>query len=352
MKVGLIGFARSGKTTVFNSITGAHAEVGAYGNRDANVAVIKVPDERVDRLSEIFQLKKKVYAEIEFIDIAPAEGMDEDRVLDGAALTVLKSADALTHVVRAFKNDNVMHPRGKVDPVRDVLAMEEELQLIDLIQIEKRIERLEKEHRKDQEYDLLLRCREHLEAGKPLRSLDLSSREELLLRSFSLLSQKPVMLLCNCGDDGLGEEDPAGLSETAAKLGLDFITLCGSLEMEVNGLPEEERAAFREELGMGEGSRTRFIQFAYTMLGLISFLTSGERETHAWTIRKGDRAVDAAGVIHSDIKRGFIRAETVAYDDFIEAGSMAKAKEKGKVRLEGKEYVVQDGDMILFRFNV
>lgn len=352
MKVGLIGFARSGKTTVFNAITGSHAEVGAYGSRAANVAVIKVPDERVDMLAEIFQLKRKIYAEIEFVDIAPAEGMEEDRTLDAAALNLLKNTDALTHVVRSFKNDNVMHPREKVDPIRDVLSMEEELQLNDLIQIEKRIERLEKEQRKDQEYDLFLRCREHLEEGKPLRSLDMSDKDEFLLRSFSLLSQKPMMLLCNCDDSGLGEEDPAGLSETAEKLGLHLITLCGDLEMEVNTLPEEERAAFREELGMGEGSRTRFIQFAYRMLGLISFLTSGEKETHAWTIRKGDSAAEAAGVIHSDIKRGFIRAETVAYADFIAAGSMAKARENGKVRLEGKDYVVQDGDMILFRFNV
>lgn len=352
MKVGLIGFARSGKTTIFNAITGAQAEVGAYGSRDANVAVIKVPDGRVDALTEIFKPKKKTYAEIEFIDIAPAEGSDQDRALDSAALNLLKNADALTHVVRAFENDNVMHPRETVNPVRDVLSMEEELQLSDLIVLEKRVERLEKEHRKDQEYELMLRCKDHLEAGKPLRTIELSSQEELLLRSYSLLSQKPMMLLCNCGDDGLGEEDPAGLSATAEQLGLDLISLCGALEMEVNGLPEEEREAFREELGLGEGSRTRFILFAYSMLGLISFLTAGDPEVRAWTIRKGDHAVDAAGVIHSDIKRGFIRAETVAYADFMEAGSMAKAKEKGKVRLEGKDYVVQDGDMMLFRFNV
>jgi hypothetical protein len=352
MKVGLIGFARSGKTTVFNAITGARAEVGAYGSRDANIAVIKVPDARVDALAEIYKPKKKTYAEIEFVDIAPAEGSDQDRALDSAALTLLKNADALAHVVRAFKNDNVMHPRDTVNPVRDVQSLEEELQLIDLIVLEKRVERLEKEHRKDQEYELMVRCKAHLESGKPLRTLDFSAQDALLLRSYSLLSQKPMMLLCNSGDDGLGEADPGGLSEIASALGLDLISFCGALEMEVNGLPEEERAAFREELGMGEESRTRFIQFAYSMLGLISFLTAGEPEVRAWTIRKGDHAVDAAGVIHSDIKRGFIRAETVAYADFMEAGSMAKAKEKGKVRLEGKDYIVQDGDMMLFRFNV
>ncbi len=352
MKVGMIGFARSGKTTVFNAITGAAAEVGAYGSREANLAVIKVPDSRLDKLAEVFHPKKTTYAEFEFIDIAPAEGGEHDRALDNAALNLLKNADALVHVVRAFENESVMHPLGGVNPARDAVALEEELQLIDLIVLEKRVERLEKEHRKDQEYDLLVRCKEHVEAGAPLRSLALNAQEETLLRSFTFLSQKPMMLLGNYGDDAIGKDDPAGLEEIAAARGLKLISLCGAMEMEVNQLPPEERVSFREELGLGEASRTRFIQFAYEMLGLISFLTAGEPEVRAWTIRKGTHAVDAAGVIHSDIRRGFIRAETVAYDDFIEAGSMAKAKEKGRVRLEGKDYVVKDGDMILFRFNV
>ena len=352
MKVGMIGFARSGKTTVFNAITGASAEVGAYGSREANVAVIKVPDARVDKLSEIFKPKKKTYAEFEFIDIAPAENADNDKALDNAALNVLKNADALVHVVRAFESENVMHPLGSVNPARDVKALEDELQITDFIIVEKRIERLEKEHRKDQEYELLLRCKEHLEKGNPLRTLEINVHEETLLRSFTFLSQKPMMLLGNYGDDAIGKDDPARMEQISAQLGLKMIAFCGALEMEVSQLPHEEQASFREELGLGEESRVRFIQFAYEMLGLMSFLTAGEPEVRAWTIRKGTHAVDAAGVIHSDIKRGFIRAETVAYDDFIEAGSMAKAKEKGKVRLEGKDYIVKDGDMLLFRFNV
>lgn len=352
MKVGMIGFTRSGKTTVFNAITGASAEVGAYGSREANLAVIKVPDARVDKLSEIFKPKKKTYAEFEFIDIAPAEGADSDKTLDNAALNLLKNADALVHVVRTFEDENVMHPLESVNPARDVKALEDELQITDFIIIEKRIERLEKERRKDQEYDLLIRCKAHLEEGKPLRTLDMNPQEETLLRSFTFLSQKPMMLLGNYGDDVIGNDDPAHLNDVADQLGLKLIGFCGALEMEVSQLPHEEQAAFREELGLGEESRVRFIQFAYEMLGLMSFLTAGEPEVRAWTIRKGTHAVDAAGVIHSDIKRGFIRAETVAYDDFIEAGSMAKAKEKGKVRLEGKEYIVKDGDMLLFRFNV
>lgn len=352
MKVGLIGFARSGKTTVFNAITGATAEVGAYGSREANVAVIKVPDARVDALTDIFKPKKKTYAEIEFIDIAPAEGTDQDKALDNAALNLLKNADALVHVVRAFENENVMHPRGSVNPERDVIALEEELQLIDLIIVEKRVERLEKEHKKDTEHELLVRCKEHLETGAPLRTLELNAQEEASLRNFTFLSQKPMMVLGNYGDDAIGKDNPCGLRQVTQTLNLRLIEFCGALEMEVNQLPEAERASFREELGLGEESRIRFIQFAYEMLGLISFLTAGEPEVRAWTIHKGTHAVDAAGVIHSDIKRGFIRAETVSYAHFMEAGSMAKAKEKGWMRLEGKEYVVQDGDMLLFRFNV
>ena len=352
MKVGMIGFARSGKTTVFNAITGASAEVGAYGSRDANLAVIKVPDERVDTLATFYKPKKKTYAEFEFIDIAPAEGSDADKTLDNAALNLLRNADALVHVVRAFDDENVLHPMGSVNPERDVTALEEELQITDFIIIEKRIERLEKEHRKDQEYDLLVRCKEHLEAGNPLRTLPLNAQEDTVLRSFTFLSQKPMMLLGNYGEAAIGNDDPARMQAAAGKHGLKLIELCGKLEMEVSQLPQDEQEVFRTELGLGEESRIRFIHFAYEMLGLISFLTAGDPEVRAWTIRKGTSAVDAAGVIHSDIKRGFIRAETIAYDDYVAAGSMAKAKEKGKVRLEGKDYTVQDGDIILFRFNV
>lgn len=352
MKVGLIGFARSGKTTIFNAITGSSAEVGTYGSREANIAVIKVPDPRVDALAELFKPKKKTYAEIEFIDIAPGEGMEPDKTLDNAALNLLKNVDALVHVVRAFHNENVMHPRGEVNPEHDVKSLEEELQLIDLIILEKRIERLEKEHRKDTEYELIVRCRNHIERGESLRTLPLNPQEETLLRSYTFLSQKPMLLLGNYGEESLGKPDPSGLRAISESLHLRLIELCGALEMEVNQLPESDRQSFREELGLGEESRVRFIQCAYDMLGLISFLTAGDPEVRAWTIRKGTHAVDAAGVIHSDIRRGFIRAETVAYADFIAAGSMAKAKEKGKVRLEGKDYIVQDGDMIHFRFNV
>lgn len=353
MKVGIIGFARSGKTTIFNALTGSSAAVGAFGNREANIAVTKVPDERVDRLSEIFKPKKITYAEFEFLDIAPNTAAGEDKALDSAALNVLKNTDALVHVVRAFKDANVMHPLDSVNPVRDAIALEEELSFADLIIIERRIERLEKEHRKDQEYDFMLRCREHIEAGQPLRTMEWNAQEQTVSQGFTFLSRKPMMLLGNYGADCIGKSDPAGLETVAAERGLPCVAFCGAMEMEIAELAEEDREEFRESLGLGEESRTAFIKAAYDMLGLMSFLTAGEPEVRAWTIRKHTRAVDAAGVIHSDIQRGFIRAEIVAYDDFMAAGGhMAKAKENGKVRLEGKEYLMKDGDMVLFRFNV
>lgn len=352
MKVGIVGFARSGKTTVFNALTGARAEVGAFGSRDANVAVIKAPDARVDRLAEMYKPKKVTYAEFQFVDIAPNESAGGDRALNPAALTLLKNAEALVHVVRAFENDAVIHPLASVDPARDARALEEELQLSDLIIIEKRIERLEKEHKKDQELQTLTKAREHIEAGNPLRTLELSAAELREIKGFEFLSLKPMMLLGNYGEAAIGSEDPAGLHAVAEALGLVHVDLCGEMEMEVAQLPEEERAGFREELGLGEESRTRFLQAAYDMLGLMSFLTAGEPEVRAWTIPKNTRAADAAGVIHSDIQRGFIRAEVIGYDDLVAAGSATKAKEAGHARLEGRDYIVRDGDVILFRFNV
>jgi len=352
MKVGIIGFARSGKTTIFNSLTGAHAAVGTFGSRDSNIAVLKVPDERVDRLAEFHKPKKKTYAEFQFVDIAPNESGGDDKALDSAALTALKNVDALVHVVRAFQNDDVMHPLGSVDPVRDARSLEEELQLCDLIIIERRIERMEKENRKDSEYKTLVRSREHIEIGVSLRSLDLSVQEKRDIAGYGFLSQKPLLLLGNYGEESIGNADPAGLDTFGKDSGLTVIAFCGAMEMEVAQLPEEDRATFREDLGLGEESRTQFLQTAYDMLGLMSFLTAGDPEVRAWTIPKNTKAVDAAAVIHSDIARGFIRAEIVNYTHFIAAGSMAKAKEAGHVRLEGKEYIMQDGDIVLFRFNV
>lgn len=352
MKVGIIGFARSGKTTIFNALTGAHASVGAFGSREANIAVLKVPDERVDRLAEIYRPKKQTYAEFSFVDIPPVESTGDEKALDTAALNLLKTAGALVHVVRCFEKEEVMHPLGSVDPLRDCRTLEEELEMCDLIIIEKRRERLAKENNKGLEYEVLGRCAEVLEAGRPLRGLELGPHELREISGYDFLSLKPVMLLGNYGEDGVGQDDPSGLHAYARAQGFTLVEICGALELEVGELPEEEREEFRADLGLGDASRIQFIQGAYSMLGLVSFLTVGDDEVRAWTVARGTRAVDAAGVIHSDIQRGFIRAETVSYARFIEAGSMPKAKEHGHVRLEGKEYLVQDGDMILFRFNV
>lgn len=352
MKVGIMGFARSGKTTLFNALSGQRAAVGAFGSRDANIAVTKVPDARVDKLAEIFKPKKITYAEFQFIDVAPNETGGETKALDPRALGLLKNTDALVHLVRAFQNEDVMHPLDTVDPVRDCKALEEELQITDMIIIEKRIERLEKENKKTMEYEVLKRCLAHIESGQSLRSLTLSAQETTEIVGFGFLSQKPLLLVANYGEENIGKEDPSGLAAYAAETGLTHIDLCGRIELEVAELPDEERQAFREDLGLEAESRVRFIQTAYDMLGLMSFLTAGEPEVRAWTIKKGTRAVDAAGVIHSDIQRGFIRAEVVGYDDFMAAGSTAKAKELGHFRLEGKEYIIRDGDILLFRFNV
>lgn len=352
MKVGIIGFARSGKTTAFNALTGARADVGAFGSRDANVAVLKVPDPRVDALAKVYQPEKVVYAEFQFVDVAPNAAATDDKALDSAALTVLKNIEALVHVVRAFDNDEVVHPNGSVDPVRDCKALEEELRFDDLVIIERRLERLEKENRKDLEYNLLKRCGRHIESGQALRTLELTPQEAKVVNGFMFLSRKPLLLLGNYGEDRIDEEDPAGLEAYASEAGFPHIDLCGAIEMEVALLPGDEAQAFREEYGLGEGSRTRFIHSAYDMLGMISFLTVGKPAAQAWTIPKGTPAVQAAGAIHTDMQRGFIRAEVVSFDHFAAAGSMPKAKEAGHVRLEGKDYIVQDGDIILFLFNV
>lgn len=352
MKVGIIGFARSGKTTVFNALTGAHAEVGAFGSREANVAVLKVPDKRVEKLAAVYRPKKVTHAEFQFVDVAPQESPSRQKVLDDAALTLLKQVSALAHVVRAFRNPDVAHPIGSIDPVRDCTALEEELRLADLLIIEKRLERLEKEHRKDAEHELLCRARDHIESGEPLRTLALAPQDAKDLSGFTFLSQKPLLILANYGEETIGTEDPSGLKAYAAQKSLSLVELCGEMELEVAQLIEEDRDTFRKEYGLGEDSRERFIQAACSLLNMITFLTANENEVRAWMVPVGTKVIDAAGVIHSDMQRGFIRAEVVSFEDFEAAGSMAKAKESGHMRLEGKEHVVQDGDIVFIRFHV
>lgn len=352
MKVGIVGYAKSGKTTVFNTLTGLEAEVG-YGSKDkANLGIIKVPDERIDRLGELYATRRKVYAEINFVDIAGPEGdraSGGERGLDPRIVQHMREADALVHVVRAFDSSLVS---TAADPARDLRGFEEELILTDLVQIEKRLERLKKERDSGREKELLDRCIAQLEGEKPLRTLELAPEEETTLAGFRFLSQKPLLALLNLDEDSIAAGIPAPVAEAARALGVDIISMCGRAEMDISQLSPEEQAEFLSDLGIAEPARDRFVQAAYRMLHLISFLTSGEDECRAWPIPSGTTAHRAAGVIHSDIEKRFIKANVVRYEDLIALGSVAKAKEVGKLRIEGKEYVVQDGDIMHFLFNV
>lgn len=347
MKIGIVGFPHSGRTTVFNALTGLHAAVGGYSDPSKpNLGTIKVPDARIDRLSEIFSPRKTTYAEVVFVDFP---GGERGGVLDQATLVQMRDADALVQVVRGFADPSLP---DAPDAVRDIQAFQSELVLADLAILEKRAERLRKEKGKEQEAELVERCKAALEAETPLRRVDLSAADERALSGFGLLSRLPMMVVVNVGES----EAAAALSDAARAAldaaGLTGIAMCAQIEMEIAGLDAADRSGFLADLGLSEPARDRFIQAAYGLLDLISFLTSGEDEVRAWPIRRGTTAVRAAGKIHSDIERGFIRAEVVAFDDFVRLGSDAKCREAGKLRLEGKEYVVADGDIIHFRFNV
>jgi GTP-binding protein YchF len=349
MKVGIVGFSRAGKTTVFNALTGLHAAVGGYGDPGKpNLGAIKVPDARIDRLSAIFSPRKTTYAEVVFVDF-PGSGERSAGVLEQATLVQMRDADALVQVVRGFPDPVT---QDAADPARDIEAFKNELVLADLAIVEKRLERLRKEKGKEQEAELLERCLSVLEAEKPLRGLDLGAADDRALSGFGLLTRLPLLVLVNV-DESLAA---APLSDSVrARLEADAVpglALCAQIEMEIAALDRDDRTAFLADLGLTEAARDRFVQAAYALLDLISFLTTGEDEVRAWPIRRGTTAVKAAGKVHSDIERGFIRAEVVAYADFIQFGSDAKCREAGKLRLEGKDYVVQDGDIIHYRFNV
>lgn len=353
MKVGLVGFAGSGKTTIFNTLTGLTAEVGGYGAREkANIGVIKVPDPRIDKLAEIFKPKKQTYAEISFVDVAGPQGEDGERVqtgLDPKLVQHMREADALVHVVRAF--DNPMLSQA-ADPTRDIRGFDDELMLTDLVQIENRILRLKKEKDSARESELMERLKSALEGERPLRDLELTLEDVGLIAGFRFLSLKPLLVLINQAEDAPGEGVPNGVTELAKTKKLSVIAMSGKVEMEIAQLAPEEQREFLQDVGIAEPARDRFIRAAYSLLDLISFLTSGEDECRAWSIKRGTTAHKAAGVIHSDIERGFIKAEVIRFDDLMEFGSEARCREHGKLKVEGKEYVVQDGDVVHFRFNV
>ena len=361
MKIAIIGLPQSGKTTVFNALTGGSAETGNFssGRLEPNIASVKVPDERVSSLSRLYNPRKTTLAEVQYVDIGGLEGANERReAIPAEVMTYLGTADAFLQVVRSFDDDSVPHPMGTVDPRRDRDALEQELILSDLVVIERRLERLGKEISKlpakdrttrEMEFRVLDRYREGLEAERPIRALDPPSpQEEKLLRGFQFLTAKPVLVIYNVSEGQLG----ADAAEVAERGHLPSIVLSAKIEAELAQLSPEDAAEFMADLGLGESARNRVIEASYRLLGLISFMTVGEDEVRAWTIRHGMSAVEAGGVIHSDIQRGFIRAEVVPFQDLLDSGGLPGAKKQGRVRLEGKDYLIQDGDVSHFLFNV
>ncbi len=343
MKVGLIGHRGSGKTTIFNMLTGLHVQVGGNVGREVHLGVIKVPDHRIDRLAEIFKPRKTTYAEIRFTDFPATQEKDSLKGSD-AIISQMREVEAIALVLGDFSPD--ANPLKELD---DLLA---EMILADLAVVENRLSRLKKEKGKEQELPLLERCHKALENEQSLRSLTFTPDEENLLSGFGFLSRKPVLALFNSSDEGAGQPLSPAQEEELRRRGIQGLALAGKVEMEIAQLDEADRQGFLKEIGIQEPARERFIRASYRLLDLISFFTTGEDEVRAWTIKRGTPARKAAGKVHSDMERGFIRAEVLAYEDFIALGSEAKCKEAGKLRLEGKDHIVQDGDIIHFRFNV
>jgi len=349
MKVVIAGFPRVGKTTVFQSLTGLADSTTARGA--AARGVIRVPDARVDRLSEIYRPKKTTYATVSFVDVQPPEAASSEKetLLSPPLLAELKDADAVVAVVRGFADP---YSGAPADPVKEFRRFDQELMLTDLGVLDKRLERLTKEGKKDREHASLSSLLSELGDGKPLRGVALGAEEGKLLSGFQLASRPPLLVVCNRADEDAARPLPSDLAEAVRAHGGECLSLAGRLEREIAELPPDDQAPFLRDAGLEASARDRFVQTAYRMLDLVSFLTTGEDEVRAWTIPRGTVAQRAAGKIHSDIEKGFIRAEVIAYDDFIRYGSEAECKKAGKARLEGKEYVVADGDIIHFRFNV
>ena len=358
MKTGIIGLPSVGKSTLFQLLTGSAAPVP--GSRpEARLGIARVPDPRIDALAAIYSPRKKTWATMEYADVPGVSKGEGAALVD---LPALRNVDALVHVVRAFESDEVPHPDGSVDPLRDVKMLELELILADLSAVERRIERLEANIKKANKGDdvaeraIFLKMKDCLESERPLRELSLLEEERRRLRSYSFLSEKPVLLVVNLGEEQIRDAarflESSGLTAFASRPHLGLCPVAAPIEAEMSELSPEDAKAFREDLGLHEPGLDRVIRTSYTLLGLISFLTAGEDECRAWTIRRGTRAQVAAGTIHSDIERGFIRAEVVAFDDLVAAGGIAACREKGTLRLEGKDYEVRDGDVINFRFNV
>jgi GTP-binding protein YchF len=358
LRAGLIGFPASGKTSLFQLLTSAREAPRASGKSEANVGVSRVPDDRLDRLTALFNPRKHVPATVEFADIAGVGGAKTGAaaLLDVAPF---RNADALLHVVRMFRDPSVPHPAGSIDPARDVRTMEDEVILADLGVVERRLERLEKDLKKasnpdlKKEQEILVRCRAALEEGKALRALDLSPEDAKRLRGFQFLSAKPLLIVLNLDEADLPHADDAvklaGIESFLAGAATRAVPICAKIELEIAQLDAEDAAAFMADLGLHESGLDRVIRASYDLLGYISFFTVGEDENRAWSIPRNTPAVVAAGEIHTDISRGFIRAEVVRYEPLLARGTLAACREHGELRLEGKDYIVQDGDVINFR---